>query len=90
MAVIVTGVEAVRLDGEKVTDTLAGAPAAESVTEELNPPCALNVRVAVLELPGDTVRLEALRANEKFELRVLLQLLTSKNASIDPRPVTIS
>jgi len=56
--VMVTGVEVLRVGEEKVTVTPVGAPTAESVTGEVNPPCALMVRVAVVALPGVTVRLE--------------------------------
>ena len=45
---IVTGEAAVRMGEEKVTVTPVGTPAADSVTGELNPPCALMVRIAVL------------------------------------------
>lgn len=89
-AVIVTGAAVVKVGEEKLTVTPAGAPAADSATGELNPPCALMVRVAVFELPGETARLEELAASVKFEARLLLQLLTSRNASTEPSPVTMS
>ncbi len=47
--VIVTRAEEVRVGEEKVTVTPVGAPAADSVTGVLNPPCALMVRVALVE-----------------------------------------
>lgn len=87
---IVTGAAVVRVREEKVTVMPARDPAADSVTGELNPPCALIVRVAVFELPGETVALEESVANVKFEARLLFQLLTSRNASTEPSPVTIS
>ena len=58
LTVMVTGEEVFRVGEENVNVTPAGAPAAERVTGELNPPCALMVSVAVDELPGATVRLE--------------------------------
>lgn len=79
-----------RVGEEKVTVTPAGAPAADSVTGELNPPCTLRVSVAVFALPGETVRLEEFVASVKFEAAPLFQLLTSRNASTEPSPVTIS
>jgi len=48
VTVIVTGAAAVRVGEEKVTDTPVGAPAADSVTGEVNPPCAVMVRLAVV------------------------------------------
>jgi hypothetical protein len=90
VTVIVTWAAGVRAGEENATVTPGGAPAADSVTGELNPPCALIVRVAVAELLGETVRLEEVEARAKFEARMLLQPLTSRNASIEPSPVTIS
>lgn len=90
LTVIVTGEEVFSVGEEKVTVTPAGAPAAERVTGELNPPCALMVTVAVVVLPGATVRLEDKELRLKFEARLLLQLLTSRKASTEPSPVVIS
>lgn len=49
LTVIVTGAAVVRVGEEKVTVTPVGAPAADSVTGEVNPPCALIVNVAVVD-----------------------------------------
>ena len=75
---------------EKVTVTPLGAPAADNVTAELNPPCALMLTVAVVAAPGATVKPEEFAASEKFEARLLFQPLTNRNASTEPSPVTKS
>ena len=90
LTVMVTGALGVRVGEEKDSVTPVGAPAADSVTGELNPPCALMVRVAVRWLPGEIVRLEELEASEKSDAPLLAQLLTSRKASTEPSPVTIS
>ncbi len=56
--VIVTGPEAVVVGEEKEMVMPFGAPAADSVTGELNPPCTVMLIVAGVELPGGTVRVE--------------------------------
>ena len=90
VTVIVTGAAGVTVGEEKLTVTPLGAPAAESVTGELNPPCALIVKMAEVELPSMTPRFEELAASEKFDAALFFQLLTTRNASIEPSPVTMS
>lgn len=87
---MVTGAAVLRVGEVKVTVTPLGAPAANSVTGELNPPWAVIVRFAVCGLPGETVRLEEFEARAKFEARLLFQLLTSRKAFTEPSPVVIS
>lgn len=88
--VIVTGPEAVVVGEEKEMVMPFGAPAADSVTGELNPPCTVMLIVAGVELPGGTVRVETRELSEKFEAIAFRQLLTSRKASTDPRPVVMS
>ena len=84
----VTGLPALALDEENVTVTPAGAPAAESVTGVAKPFCGVRLTPAVIDEPCETVTLAGLAESVKFEARPLLQLLTSRNASTDPSPVT--
>jgi hypothetical protein len=56
--VIVTGADALSVGDENETRTLGGAPAAASVTGELNPPCAIMDKLEVVEPPGVAARLE--------------------------------
>ena len=88
--VTVTGAAVVRVEEEKVTVTPVGAPAADSVTGELNPPWALTVRVVVAGAPWPTLTLEEFVDSVKLEAPLFFQLLTSRNASTEPSPVTIS
>jgi len=64
--VAVTGTEAVRVAVENATFTVLGNPLAESVTAELNPPCAVSVTVTLPEPPALTDRAEAFVASVKF------------------------
>lgn len=90
VTVMVTGAEHVREGDEKDTVTPEGNPAAESATGEVKPPCALMVRVTEAVPPGVTARLEELEPSEKLDASALLQLLTSRKASTEPRPVVMS
>lgn len=87
--VAVTGADAVSVVDENVTVTPLGAPLAESVTGELNPPEVVNVRLTVFEYPFPTVTLDepAVRPNEALPL---LQFVASRWASIEPNPVASS
>jgi len=88
--VTVTEAAVVRVGEEKYTVNPAGAPLTDSITCELNPPCAFSFKVTVLDLPGATDVLKELEVSEKSEARWPLQWLTSMNASMEPSPVAKS
>jgi hypothetical protein len=90
LTVIVTGALGLRVGQENDTVKLGDPLAADRVTRELNPPCAVIVSAAVWELPGGTLRLKEFDANEKLEARLLAQLLTRRKASSEPSPVVMS
>jgi len=90
VTVAVTGEAAVRVAEENCTAMPVGAAPADSVTGELNPPCAVRLRVAVFEFPGTTERLLEPDASAKFQALLFFQLLTSRDASTEPSPVTMS
>lgn len=90
LTLIVTGALGLRVGEENDTVKLGDPLAAERVTGELNPPCAVIVRVAVWGLPGGTVRMKEFDANEKLDARLFAQLLTRRKASTEPSPVAIS
>ena len=60
---MVTEVVPVMVGEEKLTVMPVGAPPADRETAELNPSCALIVRITVFGLPGETVRLEGFEAS---------------------------
>lgn len=76
--VAVTGVEAVRVCGEKATVTPEGRPLAESVTGELKPPCAVRVKVTLAELPRVTEAVEAFGVKVKLVEVTAVQLSTKR------------
>ena len=90
LRVMVTGAAGVRLIDEKRAVTPAGSPVADSATGELNPPCALIVRVVLTELPAVTLRLAESAASAKLDVVLVFQLLTSRKASTEPSPVVKS
>ena len=88
--VSVAGALDVSVDEEKCAVTPLGAPVAESETGALNPPCGLNVMVAVLEEPWATETLLTLGVRAKVTELLSPQLFTSRFASTDPSPVAWS